>query len=254
MNEEVIVEMYYKGQSTYDIAKDHNTYPNKIRRILIKHGVKLKTKSEAQKNALERGASHLPTKGKARTKEERLKISKGLERRWKNIDQKTYDLYVSRAKKRWNKMSEEEKNNMKTLAIQAIQAAGKEGSKLEKYLKYELENSGYKVEIHKKNLIQNQNLEIDMYLPTLKTIIEVDGPSHFLPIWGNEKLQKQIKSDEQKTGLILSKGLAIIRVKHLKDSLSLVDKENLKSKILDILQNIESTFPDKSKRFIEIEI
>lgn len=254
MNEERIVSMYNDGKSTYDIAKDNNTYPNKIRRILLKHGVKLKTKSEAQKNALKKGDSHLPTKGKKRTKEERLKISKGLEKRWKNIDKKTYDLYVSRAKKRWDTMTEDEKVNMRTLAIQAIQNAGKEGSKLEKYLKVELEQAGYKVEIHKKNLIQNQNLEIDMYLPGLKTIIEVDGPSHFLPIWGDEKLQKQMKSDEQKTGLILSKGLAIIRIKHLKDCLSLVNKETLRLKILDILASIKQSFPEKSERFIEIEI
>jgi very-short-patch-repair endonuclease len=143
---------------------------------------------------------------------------------------------------------------MRALAIQAIQNAGKEGSKLEKYLKVELEQSGHKVEIHKKNIIPNQNLEIDMYLPELRTIIEVDGPSHFLPIWGDEKLQKQIKSDEQKTGLILSKGLAIIRIKHLKDCLSLVNKETLRMKVLDILASIKQSFPEKSERFIEIEI
>ena len=34
------------------IAEMFETYPNKIRRILQKHGVKILNKSEAQKNAL----------------------------------------------------------------------------------------------------------------------------------------------------------------------------------------------------------
>ena len=253
MNETKIVSLYNNGHSTYDLAKKYETYPNKIRRILIKHGVQLKDKSEAQKNAIKNGDAKIPTQGKRRTKEEKLKISKTLQNTWKNLDKNIYQEYVNRSKRRWEAMSDKDKDNMKSLAIKAIQIAGKEGSKLEKFLKKELESLGHEVEVHKKNLIPNENLEIDIYLPKLKTIIEVDGPSHFLPIWGEEKLQKQIKSDEQKTGLILSKGLAIIRVKHLKDSLSLASKESLKSQIIDILEKMKSKFPEKSKRFIEIE-
>jgi very-short-patch-repair endonuclease len=253
MNETKIVSLYNSGHSTYDLAKKYETYPNKIRRILIKHGVQLKDKSEAQKNAIKNGDAKIPTQGKRRTKEEKLKISKTLQNTWKNLDKNIYQEYVNRSKRRWESMSDKDKDNMKSLAIKAIQIAGKEGSKLEKFLKKELESLGHEVEVHKKNLIPNENLEIDIYLPKLKTIIEVDGPSHFLPIWGEEKLQKQIKSDEQKTGLILSKGLAIIRVKHLKDSLSLASKESLKSQIIDILEKMKSKFPEKSKRFIEIE-
>ena len=93
-----------------------------------------------------------------------------------------------------------------------------------------------------------------MYIPSIKTIIEVDGPSHFLPIWGNEKLQKQIKADTQKTGLILSKGMVIVRIKNLSDSVCLADKEKLRLDILKTLDTIKEKFPDKSKRYIEIEI
>ena len=104
------------------------------------------------------------------------------------------------------------------------------------------------------NFTANENLEIDLYIPELKTIIEVDGPSHFLPIWGAEKLQKQIKADSQKTGLILSKGFVIIRVKSITDFVSLTSKENLVQNIKSILENIKEVFPPKSKRFIEIEL
>jgi very-short-patch-repair endonuclease len=254
MNENQIVKSYNAGKSTYEIAKEYNTYANKIRRILIKHGVAIKSKSDAQKNALKKGIAKIPTEGTKRSKAERLKISNSLVKRWQSMDEEEYQKYVQQAKERWVNMSEADKKKMSSLATQAIQRAGREGSKLEKNLKYELSKSGFVVEIHKKNLIPNENLEIDMYLPQLKTIIEIDGPSHFLPIWGEEKLQKQIKADENKTGLILGKGFAIIRVKNLSDSLSLAGQEKLKDKLIDLLEGIGNKFPQKSKRYIEIEV
>ena len=251
MNELKIVQLYVKDKkSTYQIAELYNTYANKIRRILIKHGVELNDKSEAQKNALKNGTSKIPTAGKKRTLEDKLKISHSLKKSWDNLSKKRVKL----SKDRWDSMTLQEKQKMQESAIKAIQVAGKEGSKLEKFLQMELTKAGFKVEFHKTNLIANENLEIDMYIPSAKAIIEIDGPSHFLPIWGEEKLQKQIKADEHKTGLILSKGLVIIRIKNLSDSIALVDKENLKIKVLNTLKSIQENFPEKDKRFIEIDI
>lgn len=254
MKDKEIIKMYKEQKlSTYQIANKLNTYPNKIRRILIKNNVELNDKSQAQKNALAQGQSKIPTQGRKRSEEERIKISKSLKKRWDNLDDKTYQEYVERAKKRWNDMSAEEKSMISKSAIQAIQRAGKEGSKLEKFLKEELTKKGFKIEIHKKNLLPNENLEIDMYFPEMKAIIEIDGPSHFLPIWGEEKLQKQIKSDSHKTGLILSKGFVIIRVKHLSDGLCLSDRHNLKDRLAELLHKIEEKPPKKSERYIELE-
>lgn len=255
MNINQIIMMYTKQhKSTYEIAEKFQTYPNRIRRILIKHGVELKTKSEAQKNAIENGTAKHPTDGKIRTKEEKLKISSGLKKYWENMSDEMYDARVEQSKKRWENLSDIEKDKMMTAAIKSIQTAGKEGSKLEKFLYEEITNAGYVVQYHKKHLIQNHDMELDMYIPSLKTIIEVDGPSHFLPIWGEEKLQKQIKADTQKSGLILSKGMVIIRIKNLSDSVCLADKEKLRLDILNQLSKIEKAVPKKSERYIEIEI
>lgn len=255
MDAQKIVKMYVEqNKSTYEIAEQLKTYPNKIRRVLIKSGIDLKSKSEAQKNAIDRGVASHPTSGKQRSQEEKLKISSGLQRYWDNMSDDLYKAKIKQAKDRWQNMPEQDKANMQESAIKSIQAAGKEGSKLEKFIYSELTKSGYKVDFHKKTLIQNQNLEIDMYLPLLKTIIEIDGPSHFLPIWGEEKLQKQIKADFHKTGLILSKGMVIIRIKNLSDSISLANKEKLRLDILNQLDKIKASFPPKSERFIEIEI
>jgi very-short-patch-repair endonuclease len=250
-----IVQMYIdQNKSTYEIAEHFNTYPNRIRRVLIKNGIELKNKSEAQKNAIQRGTATHPTSGKQRTLEEKLKISSGLQKYWENMPEEVYQSKITQSKQRWEKIPELEKEKMLDAAIKAIQVAGKEGSKLEKFLYSELTKAGYKIEYHKKQLIQNENLEIDMYVPSLKTIIEIDGPSHFLPIWGEEKLQKQIKADFHKTGLILSKGMAIIRIKILADSLSLANREKLRVDLLDRLDIIKKKFPPQSERYIEIEL
>lgn len=240
--------------STYEIAEKFKTYPNKIRRFLKKEGIRIYDKAEAQGNAIKRGRSKIPTQGKERSKEEKLKISSTLKKSWDNIDPEKYNKRVSIAKKNFDSKTDLEKQEMRSAATKAIKQAAVEGSKLEKFLKYELSKEGYIIEIHKKDLIVNQTLEIDMYFPQIRTIIEIDGPSHFLPIWGEDKLKKQIKADQNKTGLILSKGLAIIRVKSLADSLALSVKEELKNKLLGILESIKSKFPEKSKRYIEIEI
>ena len=255
MNEEKkIIDMYNEGKSTYEIAKILGTYANKIRRILIKHGIEMKSKSEAQKNAIDRGVSSTPTKGKKRTYDEKVKISEGLRRMWENMDDLTYEKYVERARDKWNEMTQLQKTNMIQSALDGIRTAGKEGSKLEKFLLKELTKNGHVVEFHKKNLIANQNLEIDMYIPAFKTIIEIDGPSHFLPIWGEDKLQKQIKADSAKTGLILSKGFVIIRIKSMKDKVSLDAREKLKDRVLKIFENFEDYFPTTRERYIEVEI
>lgn len=249
-----VVSMYNdEGKSTYEIAQSLDTYPNKIRRTLIKHGVKLKSKSEAQKNALESGRSFHPTAGKKRSEEEKLNISQGMENHWNEMSDSDRQDRVDQAKKRWKEMDAAQRDKMSRLATDAIRRAGKEGSKLEKFIVDKLKDSGYSVDFHNKRLIPTENLEIDIYLPGLKTIIEVDGPSHFLPIWGEDKLQKQIKADLHKSGLLLSRGYAIIRVKAM-SSLSLHKKEKLASNIINILSKIKDNFPPKTQRFIEVDI
>ena len=74
--EDKVISLYNEqNKSTYEIAKQLNTYPNKIRRTLIKHGYELKDKSAAQKAALKSGRSSHPTAGKKRTDAEKIAIS-----------------------------------------------------------------------------------------------------------------------------------------------------------------------------------
>ena len=130
--EQKVIDMYNNDNfSTYEIAKHLETYPNKIRRTLIKHNIPLKNKSEAQKNALESGRSAHPTMGKKRSREERLKISSSLVDYWGEMSDKERAKRVKMAKKNWKSMTAQQKENMRSKGIAAIRTAATEGSKLE---------------------------------------------------------------------------------------------------------------------------
>lgn len=250
--EQTVVKMYTdENKSTYEIAKSLNTYPNKIRRILKKLGYELKDKSEAQKMALATGRSSHPTYGKKRSDAEKIKISNSLVDYWGDMSEKEKDRRSELAKENWKKMSEEQREHMRSKGIAAIQLAATHGSKLEQFLYERLISAGFKVKMHEL-IIPAENLEIDLYIPELKTIIEVDGPSHFFPIWGEEKLTKQINADLRKSGSLLSRGYVIIRVKSLGQE-SLSKREDIIAQIIKHLGLIKNKFPPSSKRFIEVE-
>ena len=247
-----VINLYNeKNQSTYQIAKALETYPNKVRRTLIKHGYELKDKSAAQKAALESGRSSHPTAGKTRTDAEKIAISQSIVNYWEELSDKERAKRVSQAKDNWEKMSAKQKENMRSKGIAAIRNAAKEGSKMERWVKERVEEAGFSVRMHVV-IIPAENLEIDLYIPELKTIIEVDGPSHFLPIWGEDKLQKQVNADLRKSGALLSKGYAVIRLKTLGQE-SLAKREDMLKSVVDQVVSISQKFPPKSKRFIEVE-
>lgn len=253
-NKDFLVREYVENnRSTYWISEKLGTYPNKVRRALKFLGVDLKSKSEAQSNALKSGRHKHPTKGRKRTEEERIKISEGMANHWENMPEDERDRRIALAKKQWEEMTENEKSELRSMAAEAVRRASQEGSKIEKFLKEGLTSEGYDVIFHMKGLIPAENLEVDLFVPSLKTAIEIDGPAHFLPIWGEDSLQKNIRSDAKKSGLILSKGYCMIRVKQINKNVSEKSKRKTLALILTELGKISKKFPAKSKRYIEIE-
>ncbi|MEO1835581.1 MAG: hypothetical protein ABGZ49_08815 [Akkermansiaceae bacterium] len=151
------------------------------------------------------------------------------------------------------RQSLQERENLRKAAAEAVRKAGKEGSKMEKFLHRELTEGGYSVIFHKKGLIPNDRLEVDLFLPGLKVAIEVDGPSHFFPIWGEANLQKHVRADAHKSGLLLGAGYVVLRIKHLTKSVSNKSQRVMLEAVLDCLEKIKAEFPPKGKRFIELE-
>tara|TARA_R100001509_G_scaffold164543_1_gene142553 strand:+ start:1708 stop:2487 length:780 start_codon:yes stop_codon:yes gene_type:complete len=241
-------------RSIGDIAKQLDTYPNKVRRALKSHGIKLRDKGSAQAVALKKGRSSHPTKDKGHSEEAKLKISESVAHNWENLSDEELEARRETARKQWANMSEEDKTKLREAAVPGIKRASQEGSKLEKYIRDKLTKESYVIEYHKKGIVPNANLEVDIYLPELGTAIEIDGPSHFLPIWGDEALRKTIKSDNEKNGLLRYHGIMVLRVAQKKKTLSQKAMRDTWNSIKKELEVISVKMPTKSERFKEIEV
>lgn len=245
-----ILDSLYIGKklSFQDIAEQYNTYPNKLRRDAKKFSIKIRNKSQAQKNALKTGKHKHPTKGNERPSSVKEKIGKGVMTAWDNLSEKEFELRQEKSRNNWETMDDAAKVEILRLANEAARRSSKTGSKLEKFLLNKLLQDGYKIDFHKEQMLSNTKLQIDLFLPTMNLAIEVDGPSHFSPIWGEEALQRNKKYDEKKNGLLAGKGLSLIRIKQTKD-FSTTRANIIYQQILDIIAN--QTF--KNTSLIEIE-
>jgi very-short-patch-repair endonuclease len=213
----IMNEYEQKKRSFKDIADGAGTYANKIRRDAIKYNIKIRDKSEAQKNALNSGKTDHPTKGKQRSSETKKKIGLSVLQSWEQIDDDELEKRKNKARDNWNKLSDDQKQNILKEANNAVRQSSKTGSKLELYLLDGLLKNGHSVEFHKEQSLLNTKLQIDLFLPKHNIAIEVDGPSHFEPVWGDDALSRNKKYDDKKSGLILGKGLFLIRIKQSKD-------------------------------------
>lgn len=241
-NKQKIIHDLYVSQSMSfaDIAKEYDTYPNKIRRDAIRFNIPVRNKSQAQKNALKTGKVEHPTKGTNRSTEEKNKISLGMYKSWKNMSDKDRQQRKEDSSERWSKLDDNKKSSMLQAAHAAIKKTSKEGSKLEKFILTELISQNYKVDFHKEQILSNTKLQIDIFLPKENVAIEIDGPSHFEPVWGKESLNKNQKYDRKKTGLIIGKGIKLVRIKQIEDY-SNARAIILTQKLLDLLKDIKDS-------------
>lgn len=216
--QQIIQELYVNNKLSFsDIAVKLNTYANKIRRDAISFDIPIRNKSDAQKNALITGKHSHPTKGKKRDDFTKNKIGLGVMNSWSNLTEQQLTDRKDKAKENWNNLSDDKKNEMLKLANRAVRETSKIGSKLEQYLLNRLLSDGIRTEFHKEQVLSNTKLQIDLFLTTIATALEIDGPSHFVPVWGNDALQRNIKYDNKKQGLIVGKGWNLIRIKQTKD-------------------------------------
>lgn len=216
---EQILRTWYEelNKSFADIADAWSTYPNKVRRDAKRFKISIRNKSEAQKNALHTGKHKHPTKGQERSSDTKNKIGLGVLNAWETLDDQELDSRKAKAKANWDKLDQNQKQNMQQAAMVAIRESSKVGSKLEKFLLQKLLSAGFHVDFHKEQSLVTTKLQIDLFLPSMGTAIEVDGPSHFEPVWGEQSLKRNIQYDKKKEGLITGKGWHLIRIKQTKD-------------------------------------
>lgn len=246
-------EYVNKQQSPTQIAERFGVYSNLIRRELKKLGFKPRNKSEAQKLALQSGRHKHPTRGTERSESTKIEISNAMAKSWQNVSEEERARRTEVSRKQWEALSDDERTLFRKNAAEAVRKASREGSKLEKYLKTELQNSGLSVIYHSDDIIPNEKLQTDLYLPGIKVVIEIDGPSHFYPIWGEEALQRTIEADNKKNQTLVSYGIVVIRIKHLSKAMSAANNRNLLQNVLDKIEEIKKKFPKKEDMIIEIQ-
>lgn len=246
-------EKYYHkdNKSWKEIADMLGTYPNRVRRDAAKLGIESRSKSEAQKVALSEGKVEHPTAGKKQSEETKMKISESQGKIWDKLSEEEREYRSKIGVDSWNKKTEYEKTHFFKKSAEAMQEASRNGSKMEKYLFDFLVEEGYRVDKHKEHLLQNEKFHIDLYVRDCRAAIEIDGPMHFEPIRGEDRLQKRIAADVQKNGLILSADMVLIRVKLIKRD-SQRQFRNVASSVLDILEKVKDNFPSKNERYFEI--
>ena len=243
-----ICRRYQEGESTYEIGQTFNLFSTQIVRILKKNNVPLRDNKESNLKKFERG--RIATwEGKNLPEEMRLNISKGQIEYWDKASDEDLEKASQRGKEIWEKRTPAEREAVVEAAKAGLEKAKREGSRIEKVVRLQLISLGVKYERHKKSLIPNQNLEIDIYLPEHRAVIEVDGPTHFLPIFGQARLENQIKRDMKKNGLLMGYGYVILRIKMLSGTFTLVDEVNVKNWLKDVLPTVITDRANKLREF-----
>ncbi len=65
------------------------------------------------------------------------------------------------------------------------------------------------VRANERSLVSN-GLEVDIYIPAAKLAIELNGPVHYLPIYGEERLERVQFKDAQKHAELHTKGIRLL--------------------------------------------
>jgi hypothetical protein len=235
--------------TTAQIGEKFGTYANKVRRHAAKIGFVFRNRSEAQSMALATGRIEHPTAGRQRTEEEKIKIGQSVSDKWGDISDEERERRSEVAKENWNNRSQDQIDEMHRKATKKRLEVAKDGSKLEHFVVSELINRGFQVEFHKEQSLLNEKVHLDIWLPKLNTAVEIDGPTHFEPIWGEEHLKKTQKTDNIKDGLLLNAGCCIVRLRQ-KKNLSKTYGLRLVSDLVEILNKIGNKFPELGERRI----
>jgi len=207
--------------STYGVADRLGCNQSHVVRLIAKFNkehpnapINKRDKSEAQKNFISRTGSH-QRDGTLHSDESKDKISdtmrdvydgpQGDEIREK-IAQQRHD--------EWAALNETQRANVLQNLKQSSRAKAQagEGSNFENYLADMLKSQGMKVEVRTKAYTPGQKFHVDIALPMEKIIIEVDGPTHWSPIYGDDELIKVRAKDKSKDDILNMSGWNVLRV------------------------------------------
>jgi very-short-patch-repair endonuclease len=230
------------GRGTSDIAKEHKVHPNTIRRALMKHGFKLRSRADAQIKAYERNGSSLA--GRERTPEEKAAIANGLKQFWDGVAPEVANEIKSTrsaaAIERWDSKTDEERMSTIKRMHGGSRAKMNSGSKNENLVAKLLQEAGLTIQQRNRDYTPGGQFEIDIVLPAKKVAIEWDGATHFQPIYGDDHLEVVKAKDRAKDAILLAAGWHVIRCRDHSSSPSLAFCRRAVEQILAVLPTLTS--------------
>lgn len=111
-------------------------------------------------------------------------------------------------------------------------------SKAELLLEEKIKNTFPNLTILANDRMVLDGLELDMYIPQIKTAIEWNGVHHILPIHGEQKLEYIKAKDNKKKALCLDKGINLIVIEDAHSH-----KKFIQSKTDEIISCISNLYP-----------
>lgn len=253
-NAELIRKLYVDEQnSASEIAKQLGTYTLNVTRALKFLNIPIRDKSETQALLLKQNKVPHPTKGKKVSEETKIRISEKVHQKWKSFSPEKLEEIREGCRNRWEAYDDEHKELLRRTSVEGIRRSSKEGSKLEHEIISGLNEAGF-LALHHHNLAEKEKLEVDIYLPEIRVAVEIDGPAHFFPIWGEDSLAKHKKADSEKNGILALNGYCVIRVKNLVNRVTDVIRRNLLHNLIEIICGIKESFPDLDQRIIYLDI
>lgn len=199
-------------KSVVQIADEQDTYPNRILRALKKCGIKIRSRKKAQLVALKKGRSIPPMLGQKRSPAEKNRIADGVSTAYKMLSPEEKERRREASRESWLNKPDYELRELRSKSASAARKAAERGSKLEQFLLAGLKANGYQVQFHVERFVQNERLQMDLVLTDQQIVVEIDGPSHFLPIYGEDRLATTKQRDSQKNGLLAQAGYKVIRL------------------------------------------
>lgn len=235
--EKTLRDLYWdRGLSLRKIAEELKRPLSTVNKYMNKYGIERRTKSDAQSGFL--ANNNHPMQGKKHTQETKDQISETLGSFWENLSEDEREEYRKRVgsgwRNKWEAMSKAERENM----IAGLNAAGRanqgNGSRFERFVASELQSRGYGVEVRTHNYMPSAKFEVDIALAAQRVMIEVDGPTHFMDIYGEEALERQQAKDEEKNKYLTDSRFAVLRIQDNNGPLSQARMQRIVEKIEEV--------------------
>jgi very-short-patch-repair endonuclease len=230
--------------STYKTAEVLGCNQSHVVRLIAKHNkanpdtpIKKRNKSEAQLNYLKKTGTH-QREGTTHSDGTKDAISDKMREFYESEEgEAAKDKIREFRQQEWAEKTDAEK----TAILEDLKSANRakmqsgEGSNFENYLAEQLTEAGYAPDQRTKAWTPGNKFHVDIALPNEKIIIEVDGPTHWAPIYGEAELQKVKDKDARKDMVLHANGWDVLRVQ---DSSGSTTRARFK-RVLDVLRSMQ---------------